>query len=31
MDEEWGEFDIEGSDVELECGLEDPEVCESCQ
>ena len=31
MDEEGGEFDIEGSDVELVCGLADPEVCESCQ
>ena len=31
MDEEWGEFDIEVSDVELVGGLEDPEVCESCQ
>ncbi len=31
MNEEWADFDIEDADVELECGLEHPEECESCQ
>lgn len=31
MSDEWVEFDIEDSDTVLECGLENPETCESCQ
>ena len=31
MNEEWDDFDIKDSDVELECGLENPETCESRQ
>ena len=34
MDDEWGDsniFDSKDSEIVLECGLENPETCESCQ